>query len=189
MIYLASASPRRQAILRQMGFSFTVTPSHIEETIVPGAAPDAAVSDLARRKAEALPVILRDDDVVLGADTVVTIDGIILGKPVNADAAAQMLRLLSGRTHEVYTGVFLKTRRESETFVCRAEVTFYPLTDADIAGYIATGEPMDKAGAYGIQGRGCMLTRSLSGDFYTVVGLPAGETARRLRRLGIRPAE
>ena len=145
--------------------------------------PGELVQELARRKAFAAEVSPGPGDIVLGADTLVALDGRLLGKPSSEGEAFSMLSALSGRVHRVYTGCCLRTAGRSETFVSEAEVEFYPLTEEEIRAYIATGEPMDKAGAYGIQGRGCVLVRGIRGDYYTVMGLPAAEVIRRLRKL------
>lgn len=179
-LVLASASPRRRELLQTAGLSFTVHVSQAQEYIEPGTAPTDAVMQLARQKATAVCAEC-PDDLVLGADTVVVCDGLILGKPADRADAVRMLRLLSGRTHCVYTGVCLIQNGQAETFCEKTEVTFYPLTDDEIFAYIDTGEPMDKAGAYGIQGRGCTLVQSICGDYFNVVGLPVAAVCRKLR--------
>ena len=178
-IVLASASPRRRELLEKAGVDFTVRVSQAEEHIEPGTPPHEAVMQLAMQKAQA---VAREcpDDLVIGADTVVVLDGEILGKPADEADAARMLRRLSGQTHTVYTGVCLVRAGKTETFFEQTQVTFYPLTDDEIAAYVATGEPMDKAGAYGIQGRGCTLVREIRGDYFNVVGLPVAALYRRL---------
>ena len=178
-IVLASASPRRSELLRTAGVTFTVRVSDAQEHIEAGTPPHEAVMSLARQKAEAVAKTC-PDDVVIGADTVVVYEGAILGKPADAEDAARMLRMLSGKTHDVYTGVCLVRAGNSETFYERTQVTFYPLTQRQIADYVATGEPMDKAGAYGIQGRGCTLVKGICGDYFNVVGLPVAALCRRL---------
>ena len=179
-IVLASASPRRRELLQTAGVEFTVCVSDAEERIPPGTPPHEAVMLLAKQKALAVAKD-RPNDLVIGADTVVVYDGAILGKPADEADAARMLRMLSGRTHTVYTGVCLVSAGSAETFFEQTQVTFYPLTDDEIAAYIATGEPMDKAGAYGIQGRGCTLVRGICGDYFNVVGLPVAALCRRLK--------
>ena len=180
-IVLASASPRRRELLQTAGVEFTVCVSDAEERIPPGTSPHEAVMLLAKQKALAVAKD-RPNDLVIGADTVVVYDGAILGKPADEADAARMLRMLSGRTHTVYTGVCLVSAGSAETFFEQTQVTFYPLTDDEIAAYIATGEPMDKAGAYGIQGRGCTLVRGICGDYFNVVGLPVAALCRRLKQ-------
>lgn len=178
-IVLASASPRRRELLQTAGVRFSVRVSQADEQIAPGTPPHEAVMQLARQKAQAVAQAC-PDDLVIGADTVVVLDGEILGKPADTADAARMLRRLSGQTHTVYTGVCLLRAGTAETFFEQTQVTFYPLTDAEIAAYVATGEPMDKAGAYGIQGRGCTLVREIRGDYFNVVGLPVAALYRRL---------
>ncbi|HHW45498.1 MAG TPA: septum formation inhibitor Maf [Clostridiales bacterium] len=183
MLVLASASPRRKEILKNLGYEFECLPVDIDETIQNGVLPETAVSGLAQKKAAAA-LKLRPDCVVIGSDTVVVLDGKILGKPRDRDHAFQMLKSLSGRVHTVYTAVAIMSESKNEVFCSNTDVEFYPLTDEEIKEYIDTKEPMDKAGAYGIQGKGMTLVKRISGDFYTVVGLPAAETARRLREFG-----
>ena len=171
-----------------LGYVFDCRPACADETIPEGTPPGAAVELLAERKARAASLTAAPADTALGSDTVVVLDGAVLGKPADETDAVRMLRGLSGRTHTVYTGVALLKGEEKILFHDRAQVTFYPLTDAEIAAYVATGEPMDKAGAYGIQGRGSALVEGIMGDFFTVMGLPAGKTVRALRRLAVFPA-
>ena len=179
-VVLASASPRRRELLQTAGVEFTVRVSDADEHIEPDTPPHEAVMSLARQKALAVAQTC-PDDLVIGADTVVVYGGTILGKPADAADAARMLRMLSGKTHTVYTGVCLARAGKAETFFEQTQVTFYPLTQQEIDAYIATGEPMDKAGAYGIQGRGCTLVERISGDYFNVVGLPVAAVCRRLR--------
>lgn len=188
MLILASQSPRRREILDMLGYMFECRPAHADETVPAGISPGEAVELLAARKARAVGLSAGAGDTVLGSDTVVALDGAVLGKPADRDDALRMLRALSGRTHTVYTGVALLKGEEEIVFHDRAEVTFYPLEEAEIAAYAATGEPMDKAGAYGIQGRGSALVEGIRGDFFTVMGLPAGKTVRALRRMDVWPA-
>jgi septum formation protein len=198
MLVLASASPRRRELLSQVGYRFEVHPAHIPEDPLPGEDPIVYVTRLAREKAEvvyrelsntshgsvasgedapfsaaASPAgALRPALQVLGADTTVTIDNTILGKPEDAADAARILRLLSGRTHRVITGVALVTAKGSEVAAEVTAVRFLTLSDEDIADYIATGEPMDKAGAYAIQGRAARWIPRIEGCYFNVVGLP-----------------
>ena len=188
MLILASASPRRRELLTQAGFAFQVHPAHIPENPEPNEDPIAYVVRLARQKAEAVfnqlasegapgPSRLGTGDditapVVLGADTTVVLDNQILGKPESPADAARMLRLLSGRTHRVITGVALVTADRTEVAAEVTAVKFLTLSDAEIADYIATGEPMDKAGAYAIQGRAARWIPRIEGDYFNVVGLP-----------------
>ena len=179
-VVLASASPRRREQLQTAGVDFTVKVSDADEHIEPDTPPHAAVMSLARQKAHAVAKTC-PDDLVIGADTVVVYDGAILGKTADAADAARMLRMLSGKTHAVYTGVCLVCAEKEETFYEQTQVTFFPLTEQEIDAYVATGEPMDKAGAYGIQGRGCTLVQSICGDYFNVVGLPVAAVCRRIR--------
>jgi len=178
MLILASASPRRSELLAQAGFSFEVRPAHIPEDPLPGEDPIAYVVRLAREKAEAVFAQFAANSnsvsrtAVLGADTTVTLDGHILGKPEDPADAARMLRLLSGRTHRVMTGVAVVTQETTEVAAEVTAVRFLTLSDAEIAAYIATGEPMDKAGAYAIQGRAARWIPRIEGCYFNVVGLP-----------------
>ena len=181
---LASASPRRKALLEQAGYRFEIIPSTCEETVPQGLSAKDTVEGLAYQKA--LDVYsLHPDAYVLGADTVVCFDGKILGKPHDAADAARMLKMLSGQTHEVRTGFALLGKGVEFVSSEAAMVTFFHLSDAQIQDYIATGEPMDKAGAYGIQGKGAVLVRSVLGDYFNVVGLPIATVARALAAVGI----
>ena len=175
-LVLASASPRRRELLTQAGFVFSVHPADIPEDPLPDEEPIAYVTRLARQKAEAvfseLSAASQEGFVVLGADTTVTLDGHILAKPEDAGDAARMLRLLSGRTHRVITGVAVATAGRVEVAAEVTAVRFLTLSEEEIAAYIATGEPMDKAGAYGIQGRAAKWIPRIEGCYFNVVGLP-----------------
>lgn len=180
MLVLASASPRRSELLRNAGISFAVDPAHVPEVPIAQEAPLAYAQRLARDKA--LAVFARHpNDVVLGADTVVVVDEHLLEKPADAEDAARMLRLLSGRAHQVITGVCVVAagfeRSEAEV----TQVWFSRLTDAEIADYVRSGEPMDKAGAYGIQGIASRWIGRIEGDYFNVVGLPVEQVYRLLR--------
>lgn len=187
-VILASQSPRRRQLLEQMGFTnFKVCPAKGEETTGPGLTPAQLVEALSRQKAAEVAAGAAEDDLVIAADTVVSIDGRVLGKPHSTQQAAQMLADLSGREHTVYTGV---TVRRGDQMLTRHEATqvrFRPLTEEEIAAYVATGEPMDKAGAYGIQGRGALLARGIDGDYFNVVGLPVCLLGQMLLRFGVDP--
>jgi septum formation protein len=173
MLVLASASPRRRELLAQAGYAFVVRPAHIPEDSLPDEDPIAYVVRLAREKAEAVFRELADATaVVLGADTTVTLDGQILGKPVDDADAARMLRMLSGRTHRVITGVALATESGTQVAAEVTAVRFLTLSDEEIRGYVATGEPLDKAGAYAIQGRAARWIPRIEGCYFNVVGLP-----------------
>lgn len=169
-LVLASKSPRRSEILRSAGIDFTVRCADADETVLDGTKPQDAVVFLAARKAMA--VERADDEVVLGADTVVVLDGKILGKPRDREDAFNMIKSLSGRTHSVFTGVCIIGNGHSMTFAEETEVEFLPLTDDEINGYVNTNEPYDKAGAYGIQGIASKFVRRINGDYFNVVGLP-----------------
>lgn len=185
-LILASSSPRRKELLKNLGISFEVSSSTIEEVIDPSLSPEEAVMSLAAQKAEDVAQHYPDSYVV-GADTVVTKDSVILGKPVNADDAASMLRRLSDSTHSVLTGVAIVTGEKTNTFFVQTEVTFWPLTEIEIQDYIKSGEPFDKAGSYGIQGLGALFVKEIEGDYFSVVGLPVSTLIRELKKLGFRP--
>ena len=184
-IILASQSPRRRELLERMGIrDFEVLPARGEELADPSLPPAELVEELSQRKCAEVAA-LRPGGLVIGADTVVSIDGQVLGKPRDRAEAERMLRALSGRQHTVYTGVTVLYNGTEETGSERTSVRFRPLTDGDITRYIATGEPMDKAGAYGIQGYGSVLVEGISGDYYNVMGLPVCRLARMLARFGV----
>lgn len=178
-IILASASPRRRELLKMAGIPFIIQAADVDESLPQGISPDEAVQLLARKKAKAIDT---QDCLVLAADTVVALDGIILGKPHDEEDARQMLRTLSGKTHQVHTGVCLRKDGEETVFCETAKVEFYPLTEEEIDHYVASGEPLDKAGAYGIQGKGALLVRRIDGDYYTIVGLPIARVVRELQK-------
>ena len=180
-IILASASPRRKELLTTAGVEFEVLVSEADETIPEGTAPKDAAMMTAEKKALAVAENCTDS-VVIGADTIVVIDDKILGKPKDEADAVGMLRLLSGREHEVITGVCITDGNKTEKFAQVSKVRFYDLTDEEIAAYVATKEPNDKAGSYGIQGKGCVLVESIEGDYFNIVGLPVAATVRALRR-------
>lgn len=187
-IILASQSPRRRELLERMGLEpFEIRPAVGEEIASPTLSPAQLVEELSRQKAAEIARTAEASDVIIAADTVVAADGRVLGKPHSREEAAEMLRFLSGRTHTVYTGI---TARQGETVFTEHEATdvlFRPLSEAEIAAYVDTGEPMDKAGAYGIQGRGCVLVEGIRGDYYNVMGLPVCRLTLMLHRFGIDP--
>ena len=185
MIILASKSPRRKQLLSMMGLEFTVQTADIDETMDPSQTPAHEVAAVSARKAEKIAA-LHPQDVIVSADTIVVIDGKILGKPKDEQDAARMLRLLSGRTHTVYTGLTVHANGKANTQVVSTSVTFRDLSNAEIAAYIETKEPMDKAGAYGIQGYGSMFVSHLDGDYFCVMGLPVCTLAWMLRDAGVR---
>jgi len=183
-IILASASPRRKEILNLLKISFEVCKSDVEEIMDEAMHPAELVMKLAEQKATDV-YNKNTNSVVIGADTIVTFDGQKLGKPTSKDEAFKMLSLLSGNTHEVYTGVSIQNGGTITNFNVCTKVTFYQLTDEEIHAYIQTGEPMDKAGSYGIQGFGAIFVKEIEGDYYSVVGLPISQLARQLRKLNI----
>lgn len=179
MLVLASASPRRRELLAQAGFIFEVQSIPVDETLRPGEAPAEYVGRLAREKAKAVFHVrektsgVNDSTLVLGADTVVVCDDdVVLGKPCSDEDALRMLRLLSGRTHQVLTGVCLLSSRSAESYVETTSVTMLLRKDEELRAYIATGEPRDKAGAYAIQGRAACWIPRIEGCYFNVVGLP-----------------
>lgn len=185
-LILASSSPRRRELLKTVGFDFTVMTSDVDESTQEGLLPHEVVEQLAYRKARAVADRV-EKGIVLGSDTVVVLDDIILGKPAGEEEAFQMLSSLQGREHVVYSGVALidaETGR-SEVKHSKTQVRFRALTDREIHAYIRTKEPMDKAGSYAIQGIGATMVESITGDYFTVVGLPLCLTANMLSRFGI----
>ncbi len=179
-IILASQSPRRRELLTQVGLTFRVHVSDVDEATAPGTPPARMVEELSRRKASAVAALEGPEPLIIAADTVVALEGAILGKPHSQEDAFAMLSALSGREHHVYTGVTVIHGGKSVTFHENTAVRFRPLSESDIRDYIATGEPMDKAGAYGIQGRGALLVEGISGDYGNVVGLPLFRLGRVL---------
>jgi septum formation protein len=190
-LILASASPRRRELLKQAGFTFEVRPAHVNEDPHPGEDPVAYVVRLAREKAQSVLGEISSDaaappHVVLGADTTVTLDGHILAKPEDAGDAARMLRRLAGRTHRVVTGVAVASAAGTEVAAEITGVQFLTLTDKEIDAYIATGEPMDKAGAYGIQGYAAKWIPRIEGCYFNVVGLPLALVCTMLESVRLR---
>jgi len=184
MLVLASASPRRQELLRSAGIAFEVQPAHIPEDPLPGEAAKDCAERLAHEKALAIAP-QRPHDCVLGADTVVVVDDQLLGKPSDAVDAARMLRMLSGREHQVITGVCLVVNGHPSVASETTLVTVSEITDKEIADYVASGEPMDKAGAYAIQGIASRWIPRIEGDYSNVVGLPVALVWRMLRQAGV----
>lgn len=181
-VVLASQSPRRRQLLSLIGIEHDVQPANIDESYFAGEEPRAHALRLAREKAEA---IASPGAVTIGSDTIVILDGEILGKPADAEEAARILRRLSGRVHTVITAVAVHWRDELIADAEEVTVTFRVLSEAEIAAYIATGEPMDKAGAYGIQGYGATIVDRVDGDYFAVMGLPLNRLTRLLESLGL----
>lgn len=177
MIILASKSPRRKELLSVITKDFVIKTAEVDEALPAGIAPDKAVEYLSKIKAEPFK---NEKDIVIGADTVVAIDGKILGKPKDRNDAVDMLKTLRGREHNVFTGVTVISGNKANTFSVETRVKFFPLTDDEIENYISTGEPFDKAGGYGIQGKGSLLVEKIDGDYFNVVGLPVSRLAKIL---------
>ncbi len=178
MIILASKSPRRKELLSFITTDFTVKSADVDETLPQGITPDKAVEYLSKIKAEPLK---NENDIVIGADTVVALDGKILGKPRDEADAFATLRMLSGKEHSVFTGVSVIKGEKIETFSVQTKVKMFDLTDEEIEEYIETAEPFDKAGSYGIQGKGSLLVEKIDGDYFNVVGLPISRLNRVLK--------
>lgn len=177
MFILASKSPRRKELLKYITEDFTVKTADVDETLPENISPSDAVLYLSKIKAEPFK---NEKDIVIGADTVVAINGKILGKPLDTADAQKMLRRLSGKTHSVFTGVTVIKGGKETSFFCETKVTFFDLSDEEIENYIKTKEPLDKAGAYGIQGFGSLLVKKIDGDYFNVVGLPVSKLNRLL---------
>ncbi len=178
---LASQSPRRKELLSLITEDFRIIPAKGEEILPDGISPRDAVMLLAEQKAQEIYQQYGGEDVIISADTVVAVDNIILGKPADFVDAERMLHLISGREHSVFTGVCIISEDGAvNTFAEETKVEFWGLSDKEIADYVATGDPMDKAGAYGIQGRGALLVKRIDGDYYNVMGLPVGRLLREL---------
>lgn len=198
---LASQSPRRRQLLEELGYELCVLPADIDESPLPDESPVELVGRLAAQKAEASRAlaaakkITDADGLLVAADTIVWHDGVALGKPADADDARRMLSDLSGKTHHVSTGCCVTALDreghavETRSFVETCDVEFWPLNQAQVDAYVATREPMDKAGAYGIQGLGRMLVKGIRGDYYTVVGLPVSRLYREIESLVAKAAQ
>jgi septum formation protein len=182
LVILASASPRRRELLSLVGIEHEVRPANIDETYLAGEAPREHAERLAREKAVAIEV---PEAITIGSDTIVVVDGRVLGKPRDREHAAEMLRQLSGRSHVVMTGVAAKWQGKLVSGLEEVGVTFRSLREDEIERYIDTGEPMDKAGAYGIQGFGATIVERVDGDYFAVMGLPLNRLARLLETLGL----
>ena len=188
-VILASASPRRLDLLRQVGIEPEIEPSHVEEVIT-STVPDQVVMELSRQKAEDIAALHTGEDaIVIGADTVVAYDGKILGKPKDEADAIRMIRSFQGKVHQVYTGVTVLIKKngkwEDISFSESTDVSFYPVSDEEIRTYIASGEPMDKAGSYGIQGGFGIYVKEIRGEYTNVVGLPVGRLFYEMKKHGI----
>ena len=180
-LILASASPRRQELLKVMGLPFMVRVADIDETMDPNAAPYDEVARVSRLKAQAIPQ--EDGDIVIAADTIVVCEGKVLGKPRSEEDAMAMLRLLSGRDHQVMTGCTILRGDAAETFTEVTDLHFRKLSEKEIGRYVASGEPMDKAGSYGIQGGAALFCTHMVGDYYNVMGLPLCRLHQMLTKL------
>ena len=187
MLVLASASPRRRELLLNAGIAFSVRATNVDETLLPGEKAISYVTRIAEAKAKACPA--NHADLVLAADTVVCLNGTILGKPSSHSEAKMMLKVLSGKTHEVHTGVCLRFGIRVLTDVATTRVTFLPMSEVEIEEYVRSGEPMDKAGAYGIQGLASRYVQSVEGCYFNVVGLPVSLVCGRMTELGWNPRE
>lgn len=181
---LASNSPRRKELMDLFGRDYEIITASIEEIVDPELLPEEAVTELAYQKALAV-FKHHKDRVVLGFDTLVYTDTKIYGKPKDASDAIAMLKELAGKTHAVVTGVAILTKAKSKSFVTKTFVTFYPLTEQEIVDYVATGEPLDKAGAYAIQGVGSRFIESIQGDYFTIVGLPIARLYQELKEMDL----
>lgn len=179
-LILASGSPRRKELLAHITKNYRVIPADIDESVPEGTLPEN-VGELTASAKSAHIAASYPESIVIGADTVVVADAQVLGKPSDEQDAKRMLKLLSGRAHYVYTGVSLRKGEKHVSFTQCTKVWFYPLTESEIADYIATGEPFDKAGAYGIQEQGSLLVEKIEGDYFSVMGLPVARLGRELR--------
>ncbi|NLH01773.1 MAG: septum formation inhibitor Maf [Clostridiales bacterium] len=186
-VVLASASPRRRELLLMLRVeNLKIIPALGEEVIDEGMTPEEAVCALSFAKAKEVSKLCSTDDIIIAADTVVAVDGMIIGKPDGEEDAFRMLSLLSGRTHNVFTGVTVMRKDEIYTEYERTAVRFRELSESEIRAYIKTGEPMDKAGAYGAQGIGSLFVEGIEGDFFNVMGLPLCRLSKMLNKMGVR---
>jgi len=185
-LVLASASPRRESLLKMLGFSFSICITDIDETIPEELSPKEAVERLSLEKAKAAATG-RSEEIIIAADTIVALDGIIFGKPADKNDAFQILKALSGREHSVFTGVTVYEPFSNKTLtrVCETKVKMRKLTDEQIIAYIATGEPMDKAGAYGIQGYAACFVEGINGCYFNVMGLPLAALSEMLEKFEV----
>jgi len=183
-LILASSSPRRQQLLRELGINFTVKKPEIDEKSVKRNTPKETVERLAARKAQSI-AIQAEDEIILAADTIVVHEGEIYEKPNNQSEALEMIRSFSGKTHEVITAVALRSLEKEAVFSVTTKVEFWPLAEAEMKAYVETDEPYDKAGAYGIQGLAKIFIKKIDGDYFNVVGLPVSHVVRELRTFGM----
>nr|WP_052127074.1 Maf family protein [Pontibacillus litoralis] len=185
-LVLASSSPRRRELLDLVNVPYEARKQLVDESKMTCRSPRAYVHALAELKGRSVPFSV-DNEVILSADTVVSFEGNVLGKPKNREQAFQMLSMLSGNIHDVYTGVMIRSSEQETIFVEKTSVEFWPLSKEDINDYLDTGDSYDKAGAYGIQSHGSILVKQIKGDYYNVVGLPLSRVIRSLRSYGIYP--
>ncbi len=181
-VVLASASPRRKEIISLISGNVVIRPAECDETLPDGIGAREAVEYLSKIKNDAAKNISAEDELIISADTVVAVDDKILGKPEDKEDARRMISLLSGKTHQVYTGVTISFKDEFVTFSEKTDVTFFGLTEKEIEEYISSSEPYDKAGAYGIQGKASLLVSGINGDYFNVVGLPVARLNRELSK-------
>ncbi len=185
-LILASASPRRKELLTRMGLEFTVRTASHDESMDPEKAPQEEVKRVSALKAKAVKALCKEDALIIAADTIVVLGDAVMGKPATEEEAYTMLKSLSGREHRVITGLSVMQAEKEETVSVTTDIRFRELRDEEIYAYVRSGEPMDKAGAYGIQGLGGLFVESLQGDYYNVMGLPICTLAQILRRFGVK---
>ena len=181
-IVLASASPRRKELISLITESVEIRPAECDEMLPDGIGAKEAVEYLSKIKNDAAKSISAHDELIISADTVVAVSNEILGKPADKEDARRMIKLLSGRTHQVYTGVTISYKGNAVTFSEKTDVSFFDLTDDEIESYVSSSEPYDKAGAYGIQGKASLLVSGINGDYFNVVGLPVARLNRELSK-------
>ena len=179
-VVLASQSPRRQELIKLIFDSVEILPAYCDETLPEGIGAREAVEYLSRIKNEATAKLTEKENLVVSADTVVSVDNEILGKPIDKEDARRMISLLSGKVHQVYTGVTISLNGKAKTFSEKTDVEFFDLTENEIEEYISSKEPYDKAGAYGIQGKAGLLVKGINGDYYNVVGFPIARLKREI---------
>ncbi len=179
-IVLASASPRRKELIALISNQVDIRPAECDETLPEGIGAKEAVEYLSKIKNDAARELCTEHEIIISADTVVAVENKILGKPTDKEDARRMIKLLSGKTHQVYTGVTISCGKDFVTFSEKTDVTFFSLTDKEIEEYVSSTEPYDKAGAYGIQGKASLLVKGINGDYFNVVGLPVARLNREL---------